>query len=94
MSDEQKKTDGSSRTKEFQKNWPQGVRPMSWDALGRLGVDDTNQIYWDGKRLKTEVKLGWFASIAAVVLALSTVVAAAATTLMAYTDWQRFLAGN
>lgn len=43
---------------------------LSWNDLGRLRVNKlTNEIYWDGKKLKTASRLAWpertFAAIGA-----------------------------
>jgi hypothetical protein len=33
-------------------DWPSGVRPISQEGLGLLGIDPgNNKLYWDGKEL-------------------------------------------
>jgi hypothetical protein len=31
--------------------WPKGVNRIRVDDLGRIGIDDENRLYWDGKRV-------------------------------------------
>jgi hypothetical protein len=51
---------------------PDGVEPISWNNLGRLGVHrETGALYWDGKEVVTKswIRLGnferWMAALAA-----------------------------
>lgn len=75
-------------------DWPKDVKPMNWQGLRLLGADSKGGLYWDGKKLKSEVKLGRFASLMGVLIAISTFVAAFATSIMAVLDWMRYLDGR
>lgn len=51
-------------------HWPRGVRLISIDAFGRMGVDEnTGELYWDGKPVEMRRRLDltrserWFALI-------------------------------
>jgi hypothetical protein len=37
--------------------WPEGVEPISWVNIDRLGVGQDNQLYWDGRRVETRSRL-------------------------------------
>ncbi|MCF3638737.1 hypothetical protein LXM94_01965 [Rhizobium sp. TRM95111] len=74
-------------------HWPKGVGPISWNAFELLGVDDADNLYWDGKRIKTEVALGKAAQLVGGLIALFTFLAAAATVSMAIVDVWRYQAG-
>ncbi len=36
---------------------PDDVAPIGIEDLGRLGIDSTNQLFWDGKRVELRRKL-------------------------------------
>lgn len=38
--------------------WPAGVQSITWDGIGRLGVGSDNRLYWDGKPVVTQSRLG------------------------------------
>jgi hypothetical protein len=58
-------------------DWPKGVKPISFDAIGRLGFSEHDgQLYWDGRKVQTETKLGWFERGLAVAVAASSIVIA------------------
>lgn len=48
-------------------DWPSNVKPMSWDGTNLLGADGAGGLYWDGKKIKTEIKLSWGAKLIALV---------------------------
>ncbi|MBX5175316.1 hypothetical protein HJB77_03265 [Rhizobium lentis] len=75
-------------------DWPESVRPLSWHGMSLFGVDLTRGLYWDGKKVKTEISLGPAAKLLGGLIALFTFLAAAATVSMAVTDLLRFLNGN
>lgn len=75
-------------------DWPKSVRPLSWNGISLFGVDETRGLFWDGKKVKTDVRLGWAATVLAGLIALSTLLTAAATVSMAVTDIIRYLNGN
>jgi hypothetical protein len=56
-----------------------------------LGTDGTCCLYWDGKKIKTEIKLGWVAALIGGLIAFFTFLAAVATVSMAVIDLMRFL---
>jgi hypothetical protein len=33
-------------------DWPDGVKPVGVGDLRRLGIDDRNQLFWDGRRIE------------------------------------------
>ncbi|MDW9632137.1 hypothetical protein CN227_15060 [Sinorhizobium meliloti] len=74
--------------------WPPEVKPMSWNGLNLLGADGIGGLYWDGKRLKTEIKLSWAAKILGGLIAFFTFMAAVAQVSMAVTDILRYLNGG
>lgn len=39
--------------------WPSDVHGITWDDTGRLGVGSDNRLYWDGKPVVTESRLGF-----------------------------------
>ncbi|MDX0530758.1 hypothetical protein [Sinorhizobium medicae] len=79
---------------ETPEDWPEGVKPMSWQGTNLLGADGKGGLYWDGKKIKTEIKLGWAAKLLGVLIAFFTFLAAVATVTMAITDVLRFLDGK
>lgn len=50
------------------------IHGITWDEIGRLGVDEHNNLYWDSKHLVTRrrVTLPFFVNAAAVIASLST----------------------
>lgn len=57
-------------------DWPDGVRSISVEGTGLLGVHDkTGELYWDGKpvALRRPIRLGTFERWAVVIAALGTV---------------------
>ena len=38
-------------------HWPKNVHPMSYDDLGKMGVDDSHRLYWDGQEIVLTQKL-------------------------------------
>lgn len=75
-------------------DWPKDVKPMSWQGMNLLGADGKGGLYWDGKKLRSEVKLGWFANLVGALIAISTFFAAAATISMSVLDLLRYLDGK
>jgi len=52
-----------------QSKWPQDIEPISWANIGRLGVSNAGQLYWDGRRVETRSRLDftfWQKAIAAI----------------------------
>jgi hypothetical protein len=66
---------------------PKGVRPISMEGLGHLGVDGKGNLYWSDTKVltaKKEFRLSLFQATIAVVTAFSAATAAAATVYTAY----------
>jgi hypothetical protein len=38
-------------------SWPPGITPISVEELGKLGLNDKNQLFWDGKRIEVRNRL-------------------------------------
>lgn len=55
-------------------DWPAGVRVISVDGTALFGVDDDNQLYWDGKvvELRSPLSLTAWQKVGAVLLVLGT----------------------
>jgi hypothetical protein len=67
-------------------HWPKGVRPVSIDGMGLLGVGDDGHVYWDGRQIRTGTRIqlsGIQASFA--------IAAAVAVVTVATLDLLRFL---
>jgi hypothetical protein len=37
--------------------WPPGVTPISVEELDKLGLNEKNQLFWDGKRIEVRNRL-------------------------------------
>ena len=59
------------------KDWPKGIRPISWDEEG-LGVDRAGALYWMGKpvMMRRQLELRWIELTLAILVALATLVQA------------------
>lgn len=75
---------------ESEKDWPPHVWCIGLDRLDLLGVDDEGDLYWDGKRVEVRKRLNltMWQRVGAVVIAGSTLVAAAAAVASAIADWK------
>jgi len=51
------------------------IREITWDDIGKLGVDENNQLYWNGKPIVTKGKiiLEWWINLAAIITAVSAI---------------------
>ncbi len=38
-------------------NWPKGVEPVGLEDLGRLGISQDDQLFWDGRRVEVRRSL-------------------------------------
>lgn len=68
-----RKTDRSS--------WPRGIRPISVDEMGSLGIDVDGLIYWNGMPIQVRRKIelrAWELSIAIIATAATVIQAAVA----------------
>lgn len=62
-------------------DWPAGVRPMTMEAFGLLGIDDRQQLYWDGTRIEVQrwLKFSGRQTALVVIVAVGTVVGGVGT---------------
>jgi hypothetical protein len=72
--------------------WPPKVRPISYDELDGLGVDDNGLLHWDGKPVEVgrRIDLTWTQTIIAIAVAVFTAIGALgalAQGAVAYHDW-------
>lgn len=44
-------------TGETPAGWPAGVRPISYEGIGLMGVDGEGLLYWDGKPVEVRRRL-------------------------------------
>jgi hypothetical protein len=75
-----------------QPKWPKGIRSISIDEAGALGVDTKGELYWHGKpvEIRRPLDLTWRQKLVAGIVATATVIAAigaAAQGWAAYNDW-------
>jgi hypothetical protein len=54
-----------------------GPQPITIDQLGRLAVDASGRLYWDGKEIVTTLSLPWYVDIAIIIGATAAVISAA-----------------
>lgn len=45
-------------TVETPPEWPRDVHAVSFNGISLLGIDNGNNLYWDGKRLQHVTRLG------------------------------------
>ena len=59
------------------------VRPITFDETAKIGVDENNNLYWNGKPVVTKrrITLPWFVNVAAVGASIATWVIAVLQTL-------------
>lgn len=54
-------------------DWPQGVMPISQQGLALFGIHQrTGDIYWDGQRIETTIRLSNRDRLLAIIVAAST----------------------
>ena len=63
---------------------PKQVRPITFDEMGSLGLDEDNQLYWDDKpiEIKNRLSLGAWERMAVIIGGFSTLIIAIFTVLM------------
>ncbi len=57
-------------------HWPDDVEQLSIDELDKLGRNRNNELFWDGKRLRTQYTFTWpqtFLAAPAAIASLATV---------------------
>jgi hypothetical protein len=69
-------------------SWPSGVRPISMQGLGLLGLDDNYRLYWDGKPVEMKYRLTFWQTIGAFVVGTSVVVGSIAAVVQAWTAFR------
>jgi hypothetical protein len=75
-----------------QSKWPKGIRSISIEEAGALGVDTKGELYWHGKpvEIRRPLDLTWRQKLVAGIVATATVIAAigaAAQGFAAYSEW-------
>jgi hypothetical protein len=75
-----------------QSTWPKGIRTISIDEVGALGVDAKGELYWHGKpvEIRRPLDLTWRQKLVAGIVATATVFAAlgaVAQGFAAYSEW-------
>jgi len=65
----------SARAGSAAPEWPEGVRQISIEGLGLLGIDDDHQLYWDGQRVEVRrrLTLSFWQKFGAVIVVIATV---------------------
>jgi len=75
-----------SEQDEGRAHWPPGVKPISWEATGLLGVGADKVLYWDGKPVEVRRRLDLTQGQAALawIVGISTAIGAVATAVQAW----------
>ena len=57
------------------KGWPPGVHQVSFNDVGRFGVGEKNELFWDGKKVvtKNQVSLSVFQAALAILATVATI---------------------
>jgi hypothetical protein len=71
-------------------HWPPNVEPLVIEDFGKLGRDPNNQLFWDGKRLKTQYEF----TSAQIILAILAAIASLATIATGINNASVFLCGR
>src|SRR5215212_12034963 len=71
-------------------SWPSGVRPISVDGLGHIGVGHDGSLYWDGKPIQVarHFDLRLWQQVGAVLTVLAALTAGGGSAASAVADWQ------
>ncbi|NEH57545.1 hypothetical protein GR198_17520 [Rhizobium leguminosarum] len=75
-----------ARTK-VPEDWPSDVHPVSLNGVSLLGIDEKNNLYWDGKRLQLATRLATPERVLAVAVSIATVSTAVIEGLDLYLSW-------
>ncbi|MBS0641805.1 MAG: hypothetical protein U1E70_02640 [Acetobacteraceae bacterium] len=59
-------------------HWPRGVTPIGVEDFDRLGLNEQNQLFWDGKRVevRNRLDLTWLQKTLAIVVSVCAVLGA------------------
>lgn len=57
------------------------IKGISLEDLDNLQVDEKRNLYWEGKKLKTELKLSFWQNVGAIAVAASAITASLASIL-------------
>lgn len=70
-------------------NWPKGVRPISMDGVGHLGVGNDGTLYWDGRPVQVakRVTLSFWQGLGAVLTVIAALAAGGGAVVSAWVDW-------
>lgn len=86
----------SSKSRSGPSNWPDNVRPIDMDSLGRLGIDEKHRLYWEGEPLEISKPLSftrWQIAFGVAGLIL-TAIGVAAASVSAWADVQTYRASS
>jgi hypothetical protein len=69
--------------------WPTGVRPISMDGVGHLGVGNDGTLYWDGRPVRTakKVTLSFWQAFGAILTVIAALMAGGGAAASAWADW-------
>lgn len=69
--------------------WPKGVRPISMDGVGHLGVGNDGTLYWDGRPVKTakKITLSFWQGLGATLTVIGALAAGGGAVASAWADW-------
>lgn len=73
---------------DYEQNWPADVWSIGLDRVDLLGVDLDGHLYWNGQPLeiRKSVDLSFWQKLGAIILTVSTALAAGAASVSAYVD--------
>jgi hypothetical protein len=71
-------------------SWPPGVRPISVDGLGHIGVGDDGSLYWDGRPIQVARRfdLSLWQKMGAALTVMAALAAAGGSVASAVADWE------
>ncbi len=52
-------------------HWPDDVEPLAIDELDKLGRNRRNELFWDGRRLRTQYSFTWPQTLLALLAAIA-----------------------
>ena len=56
--------------------WPKYVKAVSINGLSLLGVDKNNNLYWDGKLIRSRITFNFWQSVGTSIIVISTAIMA------------------